>query len=40
MIEVTNVTPEKIGKLLWQITAMICLVVLVAKLPDYINAIK
>ncbi|STY93445.1 hypothetical protein [Moraxella bovis] len=40
MIEITNVTPEKIGKLLWKITAMICIIIVFFKLPDYINAIK
>ncbi|STZ55586.1 Uncharacterised protein [Moraxella lacunata] len=40
MIEFTNVTPEKVGRLLWKITAMICIIIVFFKLPDYINAIK
>lgn len=40
MIEINNETLEKIGKLLWQITAMLCVVIFVFKLPGYINAIK
>lgn len=40
MIEFTNVTPEKIGKLLWKITAMIYIIIVFLKLPDYINAVK
>lgn len=40
MIEITNVTPEKIGKLLWKITLMICIIIVFFKLPDYINAVK
>lgn len=40
MIEITNVTPEKIEKLLWMVSKIVFLVIILIKLPDYITAIK
>lgn len=40
MIEFTNVTPEKIGKLLWLVAKIMFIAIILFKLPDYINAIK
>ncbi len=40
MIEINNVTPEKIEKLLWMVSKIVFLVIILIKLPDYITAIK
>lgn len=34
MIEIRNVTPEKVIRLLWHITAMVCVVVAWVRLPE------
>ncbi|MFB6349479.1 hypothetical protein ACFBZI_08600 [Moraxella sp. ZJ142] len=40
MIEIHNVTPEKIIKILWHIAAIILLVCFICNLADIITAIR
>lgn len=40
MIEIVNVTPEKITKILWSVAKIIFIAIILFKLPDYINAVK
>lgn len=40
MIEITNVTPEKIIKILWHLAIIILLICLVCNLADIIRAIR
>ena len=40
MIEITNVTPEKIIKILWVVAKIEFIAILLIKMPEYINAIK
>ena len=40
MIEIRNVTPDKVIKVSWHITSIICLIGLVWRLPEIITAIK
>lgn len=40
MIEINNVTPEKIIKLLWNIAAILMGIIILWQLPDLILAIK
>ena len=40
MIEITNVTPEKIIKILWVVAKIGFIAILLIKMPEYINAIK
>lgn len=40
MIEINNVTPEKIGKLLWLVAKIVFIAIILFKLPEYISVIK
>ncbi len=40
MIEIKNVTPEKINKLLWTVAKVVFIAIILIKLPSYITAIK
>lgn len=40
MIEINNVTPEKIIKMLWNIAVILMVMIVLWRLPNYINAIK
>ena len=40
MIEITNVTPEKLIKILWAVARIVLLTILLIKMPDYITAIR
>ncbi len=40
MIEITNVTPEKLIKILWTVAKIVLLMVLLIQAPDYITAIR
>ncbi len=40
MIEINNVTPEKVIKLLWTVAKIVFIAIVLLKLPDYIMAIK
>lgn len=40
MIEINNVTPEKIIKILWTVARIIFIAIVLLKAPDYILAIK
>ncbi len=40
MIEIKNVTPEKINKLLWTVAKIIFIAIILVKLPSYIYAVK
>lgn len=40
MIEIKNVTPEKINKLLWSVAKIIFIAIILINLPSYISTIK